>query len=270
MYKQNLHLHTTYCDGKNTPEEMAEAAIAQGFNSIGFSGHAFTPFSSGFCMTPENTPNYFAHIGRIKKEYEGPLKIFLGLEFDMYSQCDTALCDYVIGSVHYLDVNGTFVGFDRSAETVQQVIDTHFGGDGMAYAKCYYETLAHLPEYGSFDILGHADIICKHAETENFFDESSADYRRWACNALDALVGKIPYFEVNTGAISRGYRTTPYPAPFLLDELKKRGFGAVITSDCHNAQDLSCHYPQAQKLLWDHGFRHIYILTEDGFRPEAL
>lgn len=269
MYKQNLHLHTTYCDGKNTPEEMAEAAIAQGFNSIGFSGHAYMD-NSIYCMPKEQTEAYFRHITQLKEAYKDRLKIFLGLEFDLMSQCDTTPCDYLLGAVHQLNLGGTAVGFDRTAETVRSIINTWFDGDGMAYAKCYYETLSHLPEYGNFDILAHPDIICKHCEKEDFFRQDSADYRRWACNALDALVGKIPYFEVNTGAISRGYRTTPYPAPFLLDELKKRGFGAVITSDCHNAQDLSCHYPQAQKLLWDHGFRHIYILTEDGFRPEAL
>ena len=37
---QNLHTHSTFCDGKNTPREMIEAAIALGFNSLGFSGHA--------------------------------------------------------------------------------------------------------------------------------------------------------------------------------------------------------------------------------------
>ena len=36
---QNLHSHTTFCDGKNTPEEMVRAAIALGMDSLGFSGH---------------------------------------------------------------------------------------------------------------------------------------------------------------------------------------------------------------------------------------
>ena len=31
--------------------------------------------------------------------------------------------------------------------------------------------------------------------------------------------GKIPLFEVNTGAIARGYRKTPYPSEFLIKEL---------------------------------------------------
>ena len=37
--KQNLHTHSSYCDGKDTPEELVLYAINSGFSSIGFSGH---------------------------------------------------------------------------------------------------------------------------------------------------------------------------------------------------------------------------------------
>lgn len=39
---QNLHTHTIYCDGKDTPEEMILAACEKGFTSLGFSGHSFS------------------------------------------------------------------------------------------------------------------------------------------------------------------------------------------------------------------------------------
>ena len=41
--RQDLHTHTTYCDGKNTPREMIEAAMAKGLLRIGFSGHSPSP-----------------------------------------------------------------------------------------------------------------------------------------------------------------------------------------------------------------------------------
>ena len=41
-HKQNLHVHSVYCDGKDTPEEMIEAAIAAGFSSkFVFNGEDF-------------------------------------------------------------------------------------------------------------------------------------------------------------------------------------------------------------------------------------
>ena len=52
-YLQNLHTHTTYCDGKNTAEEMVQKAIELGFKSLGFSGHAPMPDSipAAYAMT---------------------------------------------------------------------------------------------------------------------------------------------------------------------------------------------------------------------------
>ena len=34
----NFHTHTTYCDGKETAEQMVQAAIAKGFTRLGFRG----------------------------------------------------------------------------------------------------------------------------------------------------------------------------------------------------------------------------------------
>ena len=140
----------------------------------------------------------------------------------------------------------------------------------MKYAKAYYEALASLPEYGDFDIIGHLDIITKHAEREDFFPAASEEYREYALRAVQALKGKIPFFEVNTGAVARGYRTRPYPAPFILHELRKQGFQPVITSDCHDVTKIDCAFVQAEKLLMDCGFTHRYVLTKNGFVPIKL
>ena len=32
--RQDLHTHTTFCDGANTPEEMVQAALAQGLGMV--------------------------------------------------------------------------------------------------------------------------------------------------------------------------------------------------------------------------------------------
>jgi len=266
-YKQGLHVHSTFCDGKDTPEEMILKALEKGFDSIGFSGHSNTPHSPQFCMSAEGTREYIKEINRLKQKYNGKIDIFCGLEYDISYYTDISDYEYVIGTVHYLEIDGKKIGFDRSEEVVKEVIDTYFGGDGMKYAKAYYETLATLPQYGKFDIIGHIDIITKHSENADFFDTESEEYKGYAVKALESLAGKIPYFEVNTGAIARGYRTTPYPAPFLLDELKRLGFGAVITSDCHDCNMLDCGYDEAVALLKKHGFNEIYILTKNGFVP---
>lgn len=270
-YYQNLHTHSTYCDGKDSIEGMIQSAIAQGMDSVGFSGHSYMFYSPDHSMSIAGTEEYIKEVRAMKEKYKDKIDIFCGLEFDMYStDVDLSCYDYVIGTAHYLLIDGKHVGFDRTAPIVDGIIKEYFGGDGMKYAKMYYETLAQLPKFGKFDILGHADLICKFSEKENFFDESDPVYQKYAKDAIDALTGQIPIFEVNTGAISRGYRTTPYPSPFLLKYLKERGWNATISSDCHDARYLKQSFEQAGELLKSAGFREYYVLTKDGFKAIPL
>lgn len=269
--KQNLHIHTTYADGRDTPEEMILTAIERGFDSIGFSEHSYMHFMPpARQMTEESAIAYRAEIAQLKQKYRGQIDIFCGMEFEMYSQVSLDGYDYLIGSLHYLDFDGSILGFDRSQDVVAAYIQEHFGGDGMAFAKTYYHTLCKLPEYGDFDILGHFDLITKNNEKGHFFDTATREYLHAGLEAIHALRGKIPLFEVNTGAISRGYRTAPYPQMEFLREFRNCGYGAVITSDCHDRNYIDCHYEEATALLAQAGFTTKFILTNEGFREVPL
>ena len=270
--KQNLHTHTNFCDGRDTPEEMVAHALSLGFGSLGFSGHSYfygSDYMPGV-ITEERTALCRAEVARLKEKYRDRIALYYGLEVEMFSEISLDGYDYLIGSVHYLKKGDGFIGFDRSADAVAALIDEHFGGDGLAYARSYYEHLCELPAHGKFDIIGHIDLVAKHAETHNFFDRESKAYRTYALEAVDALAGKIPFFEVNTGAISRGYRTTPYPDLFILHALREHGFGATISSDCHDGRSLDCAFDVAAELLRTAGFRERYVLTDDGFTAVPL
>ena len=267
---QNLHTHTTYCDGIDTPEEMIAHARAKGFDSLGFSGHSVMPFAPQFSMSEEGTLEYIREINAMKEKYKGEMDIYLGLELEMYSRTDLSPYDYIIGSCHYFKMGERYVGYDRSAQEVREVIDTEFGGDGIAFARAYYDNVSRLPELGRVDIIGHFDLITKNCEKIRLFDPESKEYLDAAMSAIDALAGKIDLFEVNTGAISRGYRTSPYPTATLIKEFKRRGFGAVISSDCHDGRYLDCHFEQSRALLEACGFKERYVLDDSGFKAVAL
>lgn len=269
MYKQNLHTHCTYCDGKDTPEEMILTAIDKGFDSIGFSSHSYMHWN-GYGLRPERTEHYLDEIRGLARKYRDSISVFCGIEYDIFSEVDTSDFDYVIGSVHYLDIDGELRGFDRNVAAVREYIDNNFGGDGLAFCRSYYDMVCAMPDYGDFDIIGHFDLCVKLNQKIHFVDESSDKYLSYAFEAISSLKGEIPFFEVNTGCISRGYRTIPYPIPRILKEFKRQGFGACITSDCHDSKDLDCHYLQARELLVSCGFKEIYILTDKGFVPEKL
>ena len=46
------------CDGKNTLQEMASAACAQGLTTLGFTGHSYTQRDREYCMSPSRTAQY--------------------------------------------------------------------------------------------------------------------------------------------------------------------------------------------------------------------
>lgn len=267
MNKQNLHTHTNYTDGKDTPEEVVLAAIEKGFNSLGFSEHTYLKYSAfPRQLTAERAELYKKEIQALKEKYAGIIDIFCGLEYDFYSDVDTDGYDYLIGSVHYLDCTTEIASFDYGLERTVSYVQKYFSSDGLAFAKKYYETVARLPEKKNFDIIGHFDLITKNNEQGRFIDVSSKEYIDLGLEAIGALKGKIPFFEVNTGAISRGYRTAPYPQIEFLKEFKRCGFGAVITSDSHDKSTLDCSFEEAKELLISAGFKSRYILTKDGFK----
>lgn len=265
LHIQNLHTHTKYCDGENTPEEIVLEAINKGFTSIGFSGHSYADFSPWFRNHGNFTDKYIKDVFTVKEKYKDKIKVYLGLEVEMYAKIDTSPYDYLIGSLHYAKLGNEYIGVDKNSDEVQNVINTYFNGSGIEYAKFYYQNLARMPEYGKFDIIGHFDLITKHSDKVSFFDESSKEYLDAAFEAAEVLAKKIPFFEVNTGAIARGYRKTPYPSVPIIKYFKELGLGAVITSDCHNKEMLDCGFKEAEELLKECGFKEKYILTDNGF-----
>lgn len=265
-YKQCLHTHSVLCDGKDTLEEMVQTAIEKGFDSIGFSGHSFMDIYAEFSMDEKTVAEYKAEIARLQQVYGDKIRIYCGLEKDNYTTLSTEEYDYLIGSVHVMKHEQGLLFIDWTAERTRENIEKVFGGDGIAYARHYYKTVADLPNHGSFDILGHFDLLTKFNEKEpDLFDADCPEYRAAAIEAAEALVGKVKYFEVNTGAIGRGYRTTPYPALFIIQEMKRLGFGAIISSDCHDRNFLDCGYEQAKQLLKEAGYTEHYVLKDEGF-----
>lgn len=273
MILQNLHTHSTFCDGKNTPEEMVLGAIDAGCGSLGFSGHSPLPPAcdpDGWTMRPGDVAAYRAEVLRLREKYAGQLAIFLGLEQDLDSPLPTDGYDYLIGSVHSLWAGGVSVSVDHRAEITAAAIREHFGGDPMAYAEAYYRRVAEVPQRTGCQILGHLDLLTKFNQQVPLFDESHPRYAAAAMEAVEAALRADCIFEINTGAMSRGYRTAPYPAPFLLRAIRERCGRICITSDSHSAGTITHGFHEAAELAKACGFRESWVLTERGFAAQAL
>ena len=51
-------------------------------------------------------------------------------------------------------------------------------------------------------------------------------------------------FEINTGAMSRGWRTSPYPAKPIRDYIRAHGGRLILSSDSHKADTLLYAFDQ--------------------------
>ncbi|MCL2539773.1 MAG: PHP domain-containing protein, partial [Oscillospiraceae bacterium] len=97
----NAHVHTSWCDGENTADEMARAAIGLGFSAIGFSSHAKANFETS-CPGVSDVAGYLSDISAQKEKYIERLAVFRGLEQDDYALAERREdYDYIIQSTHY-------------------------------------------------------------------------------------------------------------------------------------------------------------------------
>ena len=235
---RDFHVHTSFSDGANTPEEMVRAAIAMGLTELGFSDHAYTGFDRSCCIPEERIEEYKRTISALKEKYRGQIRILCGIEQDYYSETDTAGYDYVIGSVHYVKAGDCFLSVDDTQQIQQSAVETWFGGDYYALAERYFELVGDVAEKTHADIIGHFDLVSKFNEKFPRFDEGHPRYVRAWQQAADRLIPYGKPFEISTGAISRGYRTEPYPARWILEELRRRGVKRILSSDCHSRENL--------------------------------
>lgn len=258
----NYHTHTTFCDGKNTVEEMVLSAIDKGMSEIGFSVHSPLPFSEIWDIKKEKVPEYIATLKVLQEKYKNQIKIYIGIEQDYYSEGSTEEFDYVIGAVHYILKDGVYLPLDLSPEATKENIVKYYDGDALAYCEDYYKLVADIYNRTKCDIIAHFDLITKFNERLPLIDTGSSRYKKAAENAICELLKTPAIFEINTGAISRGYRTTPYPADDLLDLIAERGKPFVVNSDSHNVDTIDFGIQKAMRDLDICGYKYIKSLEE--------
>ena len=271
LAKSNLHTHTTFADGKHTAEEVVLSAIQSGMEVLGFSEHSFHPHPDIYGMESiQLQQEYRKEIERLKKTYADSIKILCGVEQDSHNGIPTEVYDYVIGSVHYVKLGGEFCCADLSAQTTLDAINKHCGGDPMFYAKAYFEAVARVEEDTQCDIVGHFDLLTKFNERAAIFDTTDPRYIKAGLEALDALLEKDVIFEINTGAMSRGYRTTPYPAPIFLHRIAEKRGNVTLNSDAHNKNHLTYGFDVALQILKASGIGSVLTMTKYGWKSIAI
>lgn len=274
MIKSNCHTHTTFCDGKNTAEEMTLAAIEKGFTSLGFSGHSPMYYNEDWTMTKENLTEYISDIKRVKKKYASKIDILCGIELDADFSKDINLneFDYTIASVHQLHGKGKIYSVDLSPDELTESVNYLFDGDWYKMSEHYFNSLAEFAVSDDFDVVGHFDLITKFNGQTPLFDENNEYYKAYALKAIDRILDCKPdiLFEVNTGAMYRKGNPKPYPAEFMMKHINKRGGQITITSDSHCCESLDFAFDKMVDYCKNCGFTEAYYLTSQGRKKYSL
>jgi histidinol phosphatase-like PHP family hydrolase len=234
----DLHMHSKYSDGKNTPEEMIEAAIDIGYEAVAITDHVW--------KTSAWVPAYAAHLETLKKKYESKIRLYSGIEAKVISlQGDIdadpsfdAHVDLVLGSIHRIpNQEGFFSKADLERVPKQQIVENWL----VAFCR--------MLENPRVDIIAHP-----LSELKGFgVGEDELPMREIS----DRIAGSNKIMEYNVR-----YNTMDEQ---VIQQTRDRGVHFLISSDSHTVKDLIVNSKMVKEVTGK-GFRivniHQYILDK--------
>ena len=254
------HVHSQFCDGQSTAEEMVQSAIRQGFVSLGISSHGVQDFELDYAIKPDEEDLYVAEIRRLQHKYRDQLRIWLGTERDRLSICDRQKYEYLIGSVHYFPDGDGYYCVDGDPVQLQDAIARRYGGDGALMAVDYYHSLGLYIEQFRPDIIGHFDLVMKHNRQGQLFDPADKRVLTAIEEALQRAIKGCSLMEINTGALARSSGGAIYPSLAILERWRMLGGEVILSSDCHRADQISHGYEEGLQRMLKAGYREMVIL----------
>ena len=278
----NYHIHSTFCDGHDTIEAMADAACRAGLNRVGFTSHAPLIYPNDWTMPAERFSGYCETIRKVKARYAGQMDVYTGLEADYYPAPQAISeevrsmipkLDYWIGSVHCLGLfDDGEVGYaDLDASHFARVVDEIYHGDSQAVVETYYRAVAEMALSEKPDIIGHIDIIKKNNEANRFFDPESDWYRDLWRQALIAVKAAGAIIELNTGGAARYGTRCLYPSIEMLKEAAAMGIPVTVTGDSHSARTIDFgYYDLVPEALGAAGVSSIVYFDGQSWRETGI
>ena len=256
----NCHTHTDFCDGLHSAREMVETAVALGFRSLGFTSHAPQYFDLPYAIAPEKEGEYQRELRALREEFQGRIRLHIGIERDFFSFAVPSHYDYWIASVHYIPFRGRFYSVDGKPEELYALCQSAFGGDGLALARAYYDLLTAYAVSYRPPVIGHFDLIKKNNARLSLFDSSSPAYEEIVRNSLRTIAKCGSMLEVNTGGMARRYLQEPYPSSDILRIWQSLGGHVIASSDCHDKALMDYAFDQLPGYLEEAGFDGISVL----------
>ena len=230
----NYHSHTSRCGhAVGTDEEYVKAAIAAGYQKMGFSDHAPYPgqYHPEERMDVSELPEYIRSIKDLQARYRDQIDIYIGLEIENYQAFQHELrayremFDYCIIGQHSAAL--------REGRAIGDYYVENDDGHVLLYAGQIKEAL----EAGMADNVAHPDLFMYSRAQWSDACEQAA---QMICDA--ALAADVP-LEVNMGGIKRGMRTIGrqtrlvYPYRRFWEVAARKGNKVVYGLDAHDPQE---------------------------------
>ena len=280
MYLFNFHTHTSYCDGKAKPEAYVKQAIALGFQSLGFSGHAPIPLENGFAIKEDELQAYCDEIRTLSEQYKIQIPVYLALEIDYIPGFTkefkdfkvSCQLDYTIGSVHlvahpenkqlwFID-GGKTASFDNG---LQQI----FNGDIQTAVKTYYHQVNQMIISQKPDIIGHLDKI-KMNNQNRFFTQDDKWYKELVNECIAVIKESGSIVEVNSRGLYKKRSDELFPGIPILKELHRLKIPVTISADAHKPEELALFFQETACILKEIGFKAVMVFKDGKWVEEVI
>lgn len=247
--KVDLHNHTVLCNhATGSVNEYVEAAIACGTQYFGFSDHAPMMFDPQYRMKFEEMQLYEGWVHQAQEHYRDKITVLLGYEVDyLPGYLDERVlkrsCDYLIGSVHFIDEwgfdNPEFIG--------------HYNNINMdeIYIR-YFSLVEEMAKLGKFNIVGHFDLL----KVFNFFPKT--DIRLLAKDALKAIKKADMTIEINMSGLRKPVKEA-YPSDELLEEIASFDIPITFASDAHRSDQVGMFSDEIEALARQMGYSECAV-----------
>ncbi|MBC3805145.1 histidinol-phosphatase HisJ [Acetobacterium fimetarium] len=281
MIQANFHIHSEYCDGQNTLEEMTKAGIAAGLKSIGFASHMPLPFKNDWTMDEAKLSHYFEEISDLKEKYASSIEIYCGMEIDYFidrqdiSELAKEILpklDYTIMSIHTIgSTYGNEVSYiDDTREDFARGIKNYYDNQPQQFIEAYYKGIGEMVLRHQPDVLGHIDLIKKYNQENFFFDENDFWYQETVKKCLDTIAETRTRMEINTGANMRVPGVGRYPSDWMIPEMEKRKIQITVGGDSHSVEGIVNEYNEAEMFLLSCGYKEYWMLKKGRWEAQAL
>jgi histidinol-phosphatase (PHP family) len=243
----DYHVHTFRCGhAGGASEDFVRRAVELGLAEIGFTDHIPLYFlpperrDPRLAMREEQFDEYLSEVERLRRQFQGQIRVRLGLEADYAEGWEEELArwlgradwDLVLGSVHWvagdwIDAPGSAARFERE-------------GTEALYRE-YYRLLARAAGTGLFDVLTHFDLPKKHGH------RPASPLQEEEQRAIDAAAAAGCAVEISSAGLRKPVGEI-YPEARLLRRLEAGGVPVTFSSDAHAPAEVGWGYDRTIAL----------------------